>query len=249
MVRVPFPTKATGMAVLALAVSAVLFAACSKGEAPQPAIKEGRTTPASVKDWTSSEIKANPVEFAEAAIRATDANIKKLRQLETVTETSRQAAERKLAALDDAVEESRRFGRAAKPLCDAPDTIYPVTISGRSFPSHRALQGELLAAMRLIKTAPTNRVILVNQVARDAATLSDIQKQLREYARRKYELERKADAARSAVAERDLRAIQSIADELADVAEAGLPSDELFAPPVHRLGDDGGASELKEFEF
>lgn len=249
MDRVPFSINAPEMAVLALAASAALFTACSQGEAPQPAKKEGNTPPASVKDWSSSEIKANPVAFAEAAIRMTEANIKKLRHLETVTETSRQAAERKLAALDDAVEESRRFGRAAKPLCDSPDTIYPVSVSGRSFPSRRALQSELLVAMRLIKTAPTNRVILVNQVARDAATLADIQNQLHEYARRKYGLERKADAARSAIAERDLKAIQSIADELADAAEAGLPSDEVFAPPVHRLGDDGGASELKEFEF
>lgn len=236
------------MVASAAAVAAAAAFGCSGGEdggapGPEPA------RPASVKDWTASRIREDPVSYAEAAIRETDAISAKLRQMETGLEASRQAARLNLAALVEGEAEARRFGRAAKPVWENASAVYPASVGGRSFSSREALFKELDAAKRTVESAVRNRPVLENQIARDEANLGEIRKRLAENAARRYELERKADAARTAMAEHDLDALGSIAGALSDAVAAGLPDEELFDPPTRHLGDDGGASEMEAFSF
>lgn len=239
--------RLAAIASVALA-AAVAASGCSGGEdgrdaGPEPA------RPAAVKDWTASRIREDPVSYAEAAIRETDAISAKLRQVETGLEASRQAARRNLAALVEGEAEARRFGRAAKPVWENGATVYPASVGGRSFSSREALFKELDAAKRTVESAVRNKPVLENQIARDKANLDEVRKRLAANASRKYDLERKADAARTAMAEHDLDALRSIAGALSDAVDAGLPDEELFAPPTRHLGDDGGASEMEAFSF
>ena len=240
-----------GSSILAAAAAALVVAAtgCLPSAGPAPRPQRAKARPASCKNWSEAEISKDLVAYAEAAIQETAALIAKLQKMEEKRETSRQNALRQSAELAKNEAAARQFGRTAKPVYDNPATIYPVSVAGGSFPSREALRTELTAAKRTIDLAVKNKPVLANQVAREEKDLSEIRKCLAQYAARKYDLERKADAARTAMAERDLEAIKKLAGELFDVVNAALPDNEILGPPVNRLGDDGGESELEGFVF
>ena len=232
------------------ALLAAALAACSRtdatADAPAAAPPPG---PDAAQVREASAIRADPVAYAESAVRRLDEMADRLRALEEARETSRQKAQRALAALEKNEADCRRFGRAGKPLYDAAETAYPIVVEGRTFSSRAALQTELTAVKRAIERAARNRPRLANQIARDAADLADIRTRLAQNATQKDDLLRKADAAKTALAERDLSALDALSGQLADDIEAALPSGELFAPPVRLLGNDGGAGELDGFVF
>lgn len=244
--RMTFPSAAI---LAAAATAAALLAGCSREETPARGRPAAQTAPASAKDWTAEQIKADPVGVAKAAIREKEAEASRLREQETKLEVARQKAERDLAALTKAEAEARNFGRAGMPVCSNATTVYPVVVAGRSFPSREALYAELKEANRSCALCASNRVILANQSARDAALLARIRDRLSANAAERYELERKADAARTAMEERDFDALVAIADDLSDSLEAALPSEELFAPPVRNLGEAGIDEKLGELHF
>ena len=240
------------VAVLAAAVTAAGLAGCTREEraAPLPPDSSAaRATPSSAREWTAEQIKNDPVGFAQNAIREKEAEAEHLRGQETKLEVARQKAERDLAALTKAETEARSFGQTGLPVCRDANTVYPVVVAGRTFPSRKALYAELEEANRTCALCASNRVILANQAARDAALLDKIRERLSANASERYHLERKADAARTAMAERDFDALVAIANDLSDSLEAALPSDELFAPPIRNLGEAGIDEKLGELHF
>ncbi|MBQ9344289.1 MAG: hypothetical protein IJT88_03635 [Kiritimatiellae bacterium] len=234
---------------LAASMAAVLPCGCSREGAAVPDRSAEQAASVSAKDWTAAQIKADPAGAAMAAIREKETEAARLREQETKLEVARQKAERDLAALAKAEAEARDFGRMGLPACRDAGTVYPVSVAGRSFPSREALYAELKEADRTCNLCASNRAILANQSARDAALLAKIRDRLSANASERYALERKADAARTAMEERDFDALVAIANDLSDSLEAALPSDELFAPPVRNLGEAGIDEKLGELHF
>lgn len=240
--------RMTSLAAVALAaaLAAAALAGCPRQAPPSPVQP---AEPVSARAWAAEQVKDDPVGFAMAAILEKEAEASRLRGQETELETARQKAERDLAALAKAEEDARNFGRMGLPICRDATTAYPVVVAGRSFASREALYAELREAERACAACASNKTILANQAARDAALLAKIRDRLSANASERYALERKADAARTAMAERDFDALVAIAADLSDALEAALPSEELFAPPVRHLGGAGIDEKLGKLHF
>ena len=167
------------------------------------------------------------------------------REIESKLQAQLQGANREIASLKSRENEARLFWRAAKPVFDDPATAYPAMASGRHFGSRDALKRELVEANRTVTFATNALSKIENNAANLSKALSRASANLAEASAQRLNVARKADAIKAAAVAADLKEISALCSSIFADAEAALPDDELFAPSVDFLGDDGGESELE----
>ncbi len=201
--------------------------------------------PGGASSWSSADIARNPEGYIADTVAQLDAKCARLREIESKLQAQLQGANREIASLKSRENEARLFWRAAKPVFDDPATAYPAMASGRHFGSRDALKRELVEANRTVTFATNALSKIENNAANLSKALSRASANLAEASAQRLNVARKADAIKAAAVAADLKEISALCSSIFADAEAALPDDELFAPSVDFLGDDGGESELE----
>ena len=235
--------------LLALAAVALGTAAagCRRDEPNPSGAARAGTAAGAAREWTASAISRDPEGYLAEKTAELDRAAKRLRAEESDLQAQLLAANRELAGVRRREREARTFGSKVQAALHDASTRYPHRIDGREFPSRTALLAERDATRRTVEQAMGAAPKLESTAARIGADLAKASKGLAANAAARGSFELKARALRAAASERNVAELSAIAARLAGDADAALPDEELFAPPVSALGAD--ADPADDFPF